>query len=292
MGLDRVVAVCRTAKHRAFTLAKGTSVFETTVVAIALDDPFYLGVLSSRAHEVWVVEGAKATLEDRPRYNVSVCFDPFPFPDCTDGQKQRIRELGEALDAHRKRQQAAHPGLTITDMYNVLEKLRSGEELTAKDRKVHEQGLVSVLKQIHDDLDAAVADAYGWPADLPDDEILRRLVALNAQRAEEERRGVIRWLRPEFQNPTGATPTVQADLGIPAAAPAKGKAAVKPDWPKSLPDQARAVRAALAARLAPATPTELARSFKGATVHRVAELLATLASLGQARPAGDGRFAA
>ena len=49
-------------------------------------------------------------------------------------------------DAHRLRQQAAHPGLTITDMYNVLGKLRRGEPLTAKDKKVHEQGLVSVLR--------------------------------------------------------------------------------------------------------------------------------------------------
>ncbi len=70
-------------------------------------------------------------------------------------------------------------------------------------RQVHEQGLVSVLRQINDDLDAAVADAYGWAVDLPDEEILRRLVALNAERAEEEIRRLIRWLRPELQNPTG-----------------------------------------------------------------------------------------
>ena len=54
---------------------------------------------------------------------------------------------------------------------------------------IHEQGLVSVLKQIHDDLDAAVAEAYGWAGDLSDEEILRRLVGLNAERAEEEKRG-------------------------------------------------------------------------------------------------------
>ena len=54
---------------------------------------------------------------------------------------------------------------------------------------IHEQGLVSVLKQIHDDLDASVFDAYGWPHDLNDDEILRRLVDLNRERAEEEKRG-------------------------------------------------------------------------------------------------------
>ncbi len=51
----------------------------------------------------------------------------------------------------------------MTGMYNVLEKLRSGDPLSAKEKIIHEQGLVSVLKQLHDDLDTAVATAYGWP---------------------------------------------------------------------------------------------------------------------------------
>ena len=109
--------------------------------------------------------------------------------------------IRDQLDAHRKRQQAAHLGLTMTGMYNVLEKLRAGEPLNAKEQTIHEQGLVSVLKQLHDELDAAVFDAYGWPVTLTDEEILERLVALNAERAAEEQRGLIRWLRPEFQNP-------------------------------------------------------------------------------------------
>ncbi len=47
-------------------------------------------------------------------------------------------------------------------MYNVLEKLRSGETLTAKEKQIHDQGLVTVLRQIHDELDEAVLEAYGW----------------------------------------------------------------------------------------------------------------------------------
>lgn len=83
------------------------------------------------------------------------------------------------------------------------------------------------------------------PADLSDDEILRRLVALNAERAEEERRGIVRWLRPEFQNPGGSAPT-QHTLALPAVRPAaEAKAARKLPWPKTLAEQARAVRAAL-----------------------------------------------
>ncbi|WP_413889175.1 hypothetical protein [Candidatus Aalborgicola defluviihabitans] len=95
--------------------------------------------------------------------------------------------------------------LTLTGLYNVLEALREGRELTAKEKTIHTQGLVGVLKELHDELDTAVLQAYGWadlhatPADTP--ELLIRLVALNARRAAEEKTGLVRWLRPEFQNP-------------------------------------------------------------------------------------------
>ena len=98
--------------------------------------------------------------EDR-RIHQSRCLRLFRSPTPT-WLKARIRDLAEQLDAHRKRQQAAHPGLTLTGMYNVLEKLRSGEPLNAKEKVIHEQGLVSVLKALHDELDAAVLAAYGW----------------------------------------------------------------------------------------------------------------------------------
>jgi hypothetical protein len=238
-----------------------------------------------------------------PRYNKTRCFEPFPFPDCDEVKKSRIRELAESLDAHRKRQQALHPTLTMTDMYNVLEKLRSGEPLTAKEKVTHEQGLVSVLKQIHDDLDAAVFDAYGWPRDLSDEAILERLVALNAERAAEEARGLVRWLRPEFQDPRGTSAApVQAKLAIVEDEPeavevapggkGKGKAKeTKVPWPKTLAEQVQAVRSALAARAVAVTPEGLAKTFLRAPKGRVAEVLETLEALGHARSLGDGRYA-
>ena len=181
-------------------------------------------------------------------------------------------------------------------MYNILAKLRAGETLSDKDRKVHEQGLVSVLKQIHDDLDAAVAEAYGWPVDLPDDELLRRLVALNAERAAEERRGLIRWLRPEFQNPTGGGAATQGQLELKpdaaAAKAAKGKPGAKPAWPATLAEQARAVRAALQSRTDPVSAAELSAAFKGGKKRdeQVMALLDTLVTLGQARRTEEGKY--
>jgi hypothetical protein len=81
---------------------------------------------------------------------------------------------------------------------------------------------------------------------------------------EEEKRGLIRWLRPEFQNPTGQS-AGQGTLGI-ADKPAAGKAkkAEKLPWPKTLAEQAQAVRCALAARPKPATAGELCKQFKSA----------------------------
>ncbi len=94
-------------------------------------------------------------------------------------------------------------------------------------------GLIGILRDLHDQVDQAVADAYGWPADLSDEEILFRLVALNKERAEEEARGHIRWLRPEYQNPTGARATKGETADLDLGVVAKVEKAL---WPKALPD--------------------------------------------------------
>ena len=213
------------------------------------------------------------------------------FPGATESQEARIRELGGALDGHRKRQQAQHPALTMTGMYSVLEKRRSGEALTKKEQALHEQGLVSVLKEIHDDLDRAVFDAYGWPHDLDDVAILERLVALNAERAAEERQGKIRWLRPEYQCPEG-TATETESVAASAVGAVEAQAPKKSPWPKGLAEQAQSVRDALAAFQGPATAEQVARSFKSAGTDRVTDLLDTLVSLGQCRALEDGRYVA
>ncbi len=137
-------------------------------IAIALDDAWVLGVLSRRVHVVWALAaGGRLGVGNDPRYNKTRCFETFPFPAPGESEKARIRQLAEELDGLRKARQALYPGLTMTGIYNVLEKLRRGEPLTSKDKLIHEQGLVSVLRQLHDDLDAAVLAAYGWEDVIP-----------------------------------------------------------------------------------------------------------------------------
>ena len=143
-------------------------------------------------------------------------------------------------------------------MYNVLAKLRAGEPLSKAEKIIHEQGLVSVLRQLHDELDAAVFDAYGWPAPstgsgcaLTDEEILERLVALNAERAAEEAQGHIRWLRPKYQAPADhASRFTQHVLVKEDSAGDEVSPGLQPPlpWPDRMAEQAQAVRGALAAR--------------------------------------------
>jgi hypothetical protein len=292
-GLPRYIATAETMKHRVFVFLKDSILPDNMLTNIASDDACILGILSSKIHIAWAL-ATGGLLGPTPRYNKTVCFETFPFPSATADQKQSIREIAESLDSHRKRQQAQHPNLTLTDIYNVLEKLRSGEALTTKEQVTHEQGLISVLRQLHDDLDAAVAEAYGLPVTATEKEILTFLCALNVQRAAEERNGLIRWLRPSFQHPTATATQVTLDTGDGelVAKPTKAKPAAKLAWPKTLAEQAQAVRAALATAAGPADVATLAKTFKGAKIDRLEDILETLASLGQARALPDDRYAA
>jgi hypothetical protein len=293
VGLPRYIATVETAKHRTFQFLDASIAPDNMLVCIAHDDAYVLGVLSSRVHVVWAL-AAGGTLEDRPRYNKTRCFEPFPFPVATPDQQARIRELAEALDAHRKRQQAAHPELTLTGLYNVLDTLRSGAALGAKDKIIHELGLVSVLKQLHDELDAAVLDAYGW-ADAPDDAaLLERLVALNAERAAEEADGTIRWLRPAFQHPAAAPATASRKLDLPAVAAGRAAAPGKRPWPADLPGQLGAVAQALNEARAPIDARALAKLFAGkrGIAQKLPGLLAALEAVARAQKHPDGTWSA
>ena len=243
-GLPRYIATVETSKHRFFVFLDKEILPDNKLINIALDDAYYLGVLSSSIHVNYAMAaGSWLGIGNDSVYAKTRTFETFPFPTPTDTQRHTIRELGERLDAHRKRQQALHPKLTMTGMYNVLEQVRAGEPLSDKERKVYEQGLVGILRQLHDELDVAVARAYGWEDDITEDEILQRLVNLNAERAAEEARGLVRWLRPDYQAPEEDQGT-QAALDLPPdAAPAAAVLADKRKWPgKDLSEQVVALR--------------------------------------------------
>lgn len=154
---------------------------------------------------------------------------------------------------------------------------------------------MGILRQLHDELDAAVADAYGWsdlvvrPSGAEDtDEILTRLVALNAACAAEEAQGHIRWLRPEYQAPSESAGArakgKQAELDIEDDALAPAPATSLLPWPKELPQQAAAVREVLRTLQGPAEVDAIAAHFEGKKtpkrVKEIGELVETLRALG------------
>jgi hypothetical protein len=285
-GLPRYIATVETAKHRVFQFLDSKTLPDNMLVCIALDDAFFLGVLSSRIHGTWALN-AGGTLEDRPRYNKTVCFDPFPFPVATPTQQSRIRQLAEEIDRHRKTRLAASPELTLTGLYNVLEIERAALPLTAKDHAIHERGQVAILRALHDDLDTAVSEAYGWPANLSEEETLTRLAALNRARSEAEMRGEVLWLRPEFQTSVvRKAKAAQLDLAAPEAKRQRSS------WPAELSEQVLSVRRVLAAEAQPLNVSDVAKRYQRAPKARIESTLVTLAALGHARALGDGRFAA
>lgn len=202
-GLARYIVTVETAKHRVFQFLDASILPDNMLIAVATADAFHLGVLSSAVHVRWS-NGMGGTLEDRPRYTKSQIFDPFPFPDATPAQRAAIAELAEELDATRKIVQAEHPDITLTGLYNLVEKLRAGTALPAAEANTARRARAAIILELHRRIYAAVAAAYGWDAewqagDLAPAEIVARLVALNASRAAEEAAGTIRWLRPEYQ---------------------------------------------------------------------------------------------
>ena len=310
--LNRYIATVETSKHRFFVFLDKSILPDNRLINVASNNPWILGVLSSRLHIYWALcTGGRMGVGNDPIYAKTQCFETYPFPNVNDKQKSQIRSVADQIDTHRKRQQAEHPKLTLTNIYNVLEKLRSEQPLTPKEKETHQQGLVAILRELHDDLDRAVFDAYGWSdlaaelvgkpgatTPLPDkpeaqtkaeEELLTRLVTLNATRAAEERQGKIRWLRPEFQNPDGEQ-TTQTEAKLDPGKIIEPAAKDKHPWPKALPEQVQTLRAVLETQLSPVTAEQLARQFKRAPSKKVEELLQTLAALGNARQTENNQY--
>jgi hypothetical protein len=282
-GLPRYIVTVETAKHRPFCFLSAAVIPDNKLICIASDDAFHLGVLSSRFHVAWsLAAGGRLGVGNDPVYVKTRCFDPFPFPNANPRQRATIAAIAEELDALRRTRLDAHPHLTMTGLYNALDRLRSGAVLTPADRDTHDAGQVSILLTLHDTLDAAVATAYGWKPDLTASEVVAHVVTLNLARQAEEQQGLVRWLRPEFQAPTARRST-QATLQVD-----QGEAASRPRWPAKDPERFVALRSLLA--IAPGHVADLTRHFENARTDRVGTMLETLVALGQAKHGRNGLY--
>jgi hypothetical protein len=161
-GLHRYIATIDTAKFRTFMFLSADILCDDGAVIIAAEDAYTLGVLQWSGHEIWSLRmGGWMGVGNHPRYNKSRTFDPFPFPDPTPQQRTVIADVAEELDATRKAALAEHPRLTMTGLYNLVEKLRAGAALTPAEEADARDARARIVLHLHAELDRAVAAAYG-----------------------------------------------------------------------------------------------------------------------------------
>lgn len=246
-GLPRFIATPYTAKHRPFVFVANDVIPDAMAYAITSSSPAVLAVLSSAAHHAWC-RYFGGTLEDRPRFNNTEIFPQFPFPPLDGPPGAELADLGETLDGLRKERIESHTALTMTGLYNIVERLRALRRdpteppLSAAERALHDAGLASRILELHDQIDAEVAIAYGWPADIRPEDMFKRLVDLNAVRAAKEADGDIKWLRPEHQalrKPIAADDEVEMDLEV-------GVEEGRPEFPVNGIERAGTIMAVLA----------------------------------------------
>ena len=196
--LARVIAVPETSEHRLFRFLNGSYVFSGSLFVIARDDDVTFGCLQSRYHDVWATgRGNRLGAGNQRRYNATRTFETFPFPE---GLTPDIPAAQYAGDARAKAIAAAaarlnelrENWLNPPDLVQRVPEVVPGypDRILPVDEKaaaiLKKRTLTNLynerpawLDHAHRDLDAAVAAAYGWPADLSDDAILERLFKLN-----------------------------------------------------------------------------------------------------------------
>jgi len=181
--LSRFIATPRHSKHRLMAWLNSRVLTNDSTIVFAREDDYFFGLLHSRVHELWARrQGTQLReVESGFRYTPTTCFETFPFP-WPPGK--------EPIDDHRVQAIAA----AAKDLVEKRDRWLNPEGASEADLK--KRTLTNLYNQrptwldlAHKRLDEAVLDAYAWPHDLTDDQILERLLALNLERGAEKRGG-------------------------------------------------------------------------------------------------------
>jgi hypothetical protein len=217
--LDQMICTPRVSKYRIFVCIPANWLPDTATYVFARSDDFFFGLLHSRFHKVWSLGQGTQVREKESgfRYTPTSCFETFPFPRQTPSQEAAIAAAAKELNEFRERwlnppewmleKVLEFPGSLngpwaryidpkAVDAKTCIGTIRYPRR-EARDAecaaKLKRRTLTNLYNErpawldlAHRKLDAAVADAYGWPADLSDEQILERLLALNQERAAEE----------------------------------------------------------------------------------------------------------
>ena len=206
-GLSRFIVTPEVSKHRVFGWCPSGITPDKNLVAFARDDDTSFGILQSRFHATWA-HRLGTSLEDRPRYTSTTTFRTFPFPDgltpdipaadyATLTSATKVADAAIALVAARDRWLnptelciltpeviSELPDRILPVNASAAETLRSRTLTKLYNTRGTPQG--DWLDTLHAALDNAVADAYGWPTTITDDDAMERLLALNMARPMSE----------------------------------------------------------------------------------------------------------
>jgi hypothetical protein len=90
-------------------------VIPSNLVRVLLDaDLWHFGIVTSAMHMAWLRQ-IGGRLESRYRYSIGIVYNPFPWPEATDSQRAKIRNLADAVLEARKQ----FPDATLADLYDV-----------------------------------------------------------------------------------------------------------------------------------------------------------------------------
>jgi type II restriction/modification system DNA methylase subunit YeeA len=202
-SLSRYIATPQVAKHRIFVWLPVQIYAESTVLVIARDDDTTFGILHSRFHELWSLRLCTWLGKGNdPRYTPTTTFETFPFPT---GLTPNIPAENYATNPHaqsiaaaaKKLNELRENWLNPPEWVKKVPEVVPGypDRLLPIDNQAAEQLKKRTLTNLynqkpqwlvnaHKKLDEAVATAYGWKADLTDDEILKNLLELNLKRGK------------------------------------------------------------------------------------------------------------
>ncbi len=212
-GLPRYIATPHVSKHRIFVWVDAAVLPDQMLIVTTRSDDTTFGILHSRFHELWSLRMG-TSLEDRPRYTPTTTFETFPFPEgltphdtLTGRNAEAIAEAARKLNLLRdnwlnppewvdwlrtpEEEKAGYPARPIAKVDADVG--RDSSRLVGLKSDLQKRTLTNLynarsawLDNAHKTLDAAVAKAYGWndyTPEMPDEEILRRLLVLNLARA-------------------------------------------------------------------------------------------------------------
>ena len=200
-GRSRYIATAQVAKYRLFVWCDARICPDQQLIVVARDDDTTFGILHSRFHETWSLRrGTWQGKGNDPRYTPTTTFETFPFPaglapHVPAADYQRDSRATAIAAASRRLVDLRDRWLNPPEWVEWVDEPVPGyprrpvprDEEAAQALK--ERTLTNLynarpqwLADAHADLDAAVAGAYGWPADIDDDDALRELLALNGAR--------------------------------------------------------------------------------------------------------------